>query len=44
MQIPVEGSGNTSRGFKKSNDEDVDDIGGGGCHKMLQMTLPIGVI
>ena len=24
---------------RRSNEEDVDDIGGGECHRMLQMTL-----
>ena len=25
---------------KRGNDEDVDGMGGGECHRMLQMTLP----
>ena len=29
--------------LEKGNDEDVDDIGGGECHKMLQMSLPMGL-
>ena len=28
---------------RRGNDEDIDDIGGGKCHKMLQMTLPMGL-
>ena len=28
---------------ERGNDEDVDDIGGGECHRMLQMTLPMGL-
>nr|CAN74380.1 hypothetical protein VITISV_007943 [Vitis vinifera] len=28
---------------RKGNDEDVNIIGGGECHKMLQMTLPMGL-
>ncbi|KAL6348538.1 hypothetical protein AAG906_013158 [Vitis piasezkii] len=28
---------------RRGNDGDVDDIGGGECHKMLQMTLPMGL-
>ena len=29
--------------LEKGNDEDVDDIGGGECHRMLQMSLPMGL-
>ena len=29
---------------KRGNDGDVDGIGGGECHKMLQMTLPMAYI
>ena len=28
---------------EKGNDEDVDGIGGGECHRMLQMSLLIGL-
>ena len=28
---------------RRGNDEDVDDIGEGECHKILQMTLPMGL-
>ncbi|KAL6349862.1 hypothetical protein AAG906_001749 [Vitis piasezkii] len=29
--------------LERGNDEDVDDIGGGECHRMLQMTLSMGL-
>ncbi|RVW30050.1 hypothetical protein CK203_104587 [Vitis vinifera] len=28
---------------RRGNNRDIDDIGGGECHKMLQMTLPMGL-
>ena len=28
---------------RRGNDWDVDGMGGGECHKMLQMTLPMGL-
>ena len=28
---------------RRGNDGDVDDISGEECHKMLQMTLPMGL-